>query len=119
MSTSVPLRDSQIGSPTEDATSVPVVITSGPASDGVATDLACTTPMLTVPVAPLIESRSASYSAHSRLTPAGAGTAAAPKSLLVQSRHDSSFLGASTGGGPVGACVDCGSPWGRAPESVA
>ena len=60
LSTSVPLRDSHTGSCTDDGRSEPVVITSGPASAGVATDLARTTPMLSVPVAPLIESRSAS-----------------------------------------------------------
>ena len=38
----------------------PVVKTSGPASDGVCTERARTTPMLTVPVAPAIGSRSAS-----------------------------------------------------------
>ncbi len=60
VSTSAPARDSQAGSCTEDGRSEPVVITSGPASAGVCADVARTTPMLTVPVAPLIGSRSAS-----------------------------------------------------------
>ena len=52
--TSAPPRDSHTGSCADDGRSVPVVITSGPASAGVAADLARTTPMLSVPVAPLI-----------------------------------------------------------------
>ena len=60
LSTSAPARDSHTGSCTDDGRSDPVVITSGPASSGVCTERARTTPMLTGPVAPLIESRSAS-----------------------------------------------------------
>jgi hypothetical protein len=58
--TSPPARDSQTGSCSDDGRSDPVVITSGPASSGVCGPFARTTPMLTVPVAPLIGSSSAS-----------------------------------------------------------
>jgi hypothetical protein len=60
LSTSAPARDSHTGSWVDDGRSVPVVITKGPASLGVWAEVARTTPMLTVPVAPLIGSRSAS-----------------------------------------------------------
>ena len=60
LSTSAPERDSHTGSCSDDGRSVPVVNTSGPASGGVCTERARTTPMLSVPVAPLIGSRSAS-----------------------------------------------------------
>ena len=58
---SEPARDSHTGSCDDDGRSVPVVITTGPASAGVSTEVARTTPMLMgLPPAPLIGSRSAS-----------------------------------------------------------
>ena len=60
LSTSMPDRDSHTGNCTEVGRSEPVVMTSGPASAGVSLDRARTTPMLTVPLAPAMGSRSAS-----------------------------------------------------------
>ena len=48
--------------------------------------LARMAPMFKVPVAPLIGSRSASYSAHSKITPGIGGTPASPVALAVQDR---------------------------------
>ena len=58
--TSTPDRDSHTGSCSVEGKSEPVVNTSGPASAGVLTERARITPMVTVPVAPAIGSRSAS-----------------------------------------------------------
>ena len=57
---SAPARDSHTGSCSDVGRSEPVVSTSGPASAGVAAERARTTPIDSVPVAPLIGSRSAS-----------------------------------------------------------
>ena len=104
-STSPPERASHCGSCTDVGMSEPVVSTSGPASAGVPTALARTTPIDTVPEAPLIVSRSASKVAHSRVTPGTAGTVASPKICEVHSLHASSFLGAAICAGPVGVSV--------------
>ena len=89
-----------------------MVITSGPASGGVSWDRARTTPMVTVPLALSIGSRSASKVAQSRVTPTGGAIDTSENSREVQSRHARSFFGASIAGGPSGGGVVGGLPWG-------
>src|SRR6202011_3455373 len=61
-----------------------------------------TTPIVTVPVALLMGSRSASKLAHSNFTPEGGETDAWLNRRDVQSRQERSFLGTSRAGGPCG-----------------
>ena len=111
-STSVPERVSHTGNWIDDGRSHPVVMTSGPASGGVCGERARTTPMVTVPVALSIGSRSASNVAQSSVTPTGGAIDTSENSRDVQSRQDRSFFGASIGGGPFGGGVVAGLPWG-------
>jgi hypothetical protein len=87
-----------------------VVITNGPASSGVWSDVACTTPILRVPVAPSIGSRSASKLAQSSFTPETGVMPASLNTRDVHSRQCSSFLGASMAGGPAAGLVVSGCP---------